>query len=115
MPTTCEEDLLALATGGTLMNCSQDHGRIHYLYRAVDQDGDFLDILVQVREKKAGKKFFRKLLKGLHYVPRATVISKLRSYSAAKAELLSSVEHCQQKYQNKPPRIRIGQPDCERG
>jgi putative transposase len=77
------------------------NGRLHYLWRAVDQDGDVLDILVQGRrDKKAAKKFFRKLLKGLRYVPRVIVTDKLRSYSAAKAELLPSVEHCQQKYQN---------------
>ena len=77
------------------------NGRLHYLWRAVDQDGDVLDILVQSRrDKKAAKKFFRKLLKGLRYVPSLIVTDKLRSYSAAKAELLPSVEHCQQKYQN---------------
>jgi putative transposase len=77
------------------------NGRLHYLWRAVDQDGDVLDILVQTsRDKKAAKKFFRKLLKGLRCVPRVIVTDKLRSYSAAKAELLPSVEHCQQKYQN---------------
>jgi putative transposase len=77
------------------------NGRLHYLWRAVDQDGDLLDILVQNRrDKKAARKFFRKLLKGLRYVPRVIVTDKLRSYRAAKAELLPSVEHCQQKYQN---------------
>ena len=41
-------------------------GERHYLWRAVDQDGTVLDILVQSRrDKKAAKKFFRKLLKGL--------------------------------------------------
>src|SRR5258705_1584232 len=46
------------------------NGRIHYLWRAVDQDGDVLDILVQSkRDKKAAKKFFRKLLKSLRYAP----------------------------------------------
>ena len=41
------------------------NGRQHYLWRAVDQDGDVLDILVQTRrDKNAAKKFFRKLLKG---------------------------------------------------
>jgi putative transposase len=46
------------------------NGRLHYLWRAVDQDGDLLDILVQRhRDKKACRKFFRKLLKGLRYVP----------------------------------------------
>jgi len=77
------------------------NGRLHYLWRAVDQDGDVLDILVQSRrDKKAAKKFFRRLLKGLRYVPRVIITDKLRSYSAAKAEVLPSVEHLQQKYQN---------------
>jgi putative transposase len=77
------------------------NGRLHYLWRAVDQDGDVLDILVQrLRDKKAAKKFFRKLLKGFRYVPRAIITDKLKSYRAAKAEVLPSVEHCQQKYQN---------------
>jgi putative transposase len=77
------------------------NGSVHYLWRAVDQDGEVLDILVQGRrDKRAAKKFFRKLLKGLRYVPRVLVTDKLKSYSAAKAEVLPSVEHCQQKYQN---------------
>ena len=76
-------------------------GELHYLWRAVDQDGDVLDILVQSRrDKKAAKKFFRKLLKGLRYVPRIIITDKLKSYSAAKAEVMPSVEHLQQKYQN---------------
>ena len=77
------------------------NGQLHYLWRAVDQDGDVLDILVQShRDKKAAKKFFRKLLKGLRYVPRVIVTDKLRSYSAARTEIMPSVEHVQQKYQN---------------
>jgi putative transposase len=77
------------------------NGRLHYLWRAVDQDGDVLDILVQNRrDKKAAKKCFRKLLKRLRYVPHLIITDKLRSYSAAKAEVMPSVEHCQQKYQN---------------
>jgi putative transposase len=77
------------------------NGRLHYLWRAVDQDGDVLDILVQGRrDKKAAKKFFRKLLKGLRYIPRMIVTDKLKSYSAARTEVLPSVEHLQQKYQN---------------
>ena len=60
-----------------------------------------LDILVQSRrDKKAAKKFFRKLLKGLRYVPRVIITDKLKSYSAAKAEVMPSVKHIQQKYQN---------------
>jgi putative transposase len=47
------------------------NGNRYYLWRAVDQDDNVLDILVQSRRnRKAAKKFFRKLLKGLHYVPR---------------------------------------------
>jgi putative transposase len=77
------------------------NGRLHYLWRAVDQDGDVLDILVQSRrDKKAAKRFFRKLLKRLRYVPRVIITDKLKSYAAAKAESLPGVEHCQQKYQN---------------
>ena len=74
------------------------NGRVHYLWRAVDQDGDVLDILVQSRRnKRAAKRFFRKLLKGLRYVPREIVTDQLKSYSAAKAEIMPSVEHHQDK------------------
>ena len=77
------------------------NGRIRYLSRAVDQDGEVLDILIQsLRDKKAAKKFFRKLLKGLRYVPRVIITDKLKNYNAAKTEVLPSVEHCHQKYQN---------------
>jgi putative transposase len=65
--------------------CLTIKGERHYLWRAVDQDGNVLDILVQRRRnKQAAKKFFRKLLKGLTYVPRVIVTDKLKSYGAAK-------------------------------
>ncbi len=74
------------------------NGQLHYLWRAVDQDGDVLDILVQSRrDKKAAKTFFRKLLKRLRHVPRVIITDKLKSYSAAKAEVMPSAEHLQQK------------------
>jgi putative transposase len=77
------------------------HGKRHYLWRAVDQDGKVLDILVQHRrDKHAAKKFFRKLLKGLAYVPRVLITDKLKSYGAAKRELLPRVEHRQHRYLN---------------
>jgi putative transposase len=77
------------------------NGARHYLWRAVDQDGHVLDILVQRRrDKKAAKKFFRKLLKGLTYVPRVIITDKLASYGAAKREILPSVEHRQHRYLN---------------
>ena len=73
----------------------------HYLWRVVDQDGNVLDILVQRRRnKQAAKKFFRKLLKGLTYVPRVIITDKLKSYGAAKREILPGVEHRQHRYLN---------------
>ena len=60
-----------------------------------------LDIRVQTkRDKTAAKKFFRKLLKGLRYLPRMIVTDKLMSYNAARTEVGPSVEHAHQKYQN---------------
>ena len=90
------------------------NGKDHYLWRAVDQDGNVLDILVQSRRnKKAAKRFFRKLLKGLRYVPRVIITDKLRSYSAAKVEIMPGVEHQQHKGLNnraenshQPTRVR---------
>jgi putative transposase len=76
-------------------------GERHYLWRAVDQDGNVLDILVQHRrDKQAAKKFFRKLLKGLTYVPRVIVTDKLKSYGAARREILPGVAHRQHRYLN---------------
>lgn len=73
-------------------------GQKHYLWRAVDQDVIVLDILVQShRNKKAVKRFFRKLLKGVHYVLRLIFTDKLKSYEAAKREILPGVEHRQHK------------------
>jgi len=72
------------------------NGQRHYLWRAGDQDGTVLDILVQSRRNKgAALKFFRKLLKGCTYVPRVLITDKLASYGAAKREVLPSVEHRQ--------------------
>jgi putative transposase len=76
-------------------------GERHYLWRAVDQAGNVLDILVQRRrDKTAAKKFFRKLLKELTYVPRVIITDKLKSYGAAIRDMLSSVEHRQHRYLN---------------
>jgi putative transposase len=84
-------------------------GKLHYLWRAVDQDGNVLDVLVQGRRNaKAAcakadrqvRRFFKKLLKGLTYVPRVIVTDKLRSYGAAKRNVLPTVEHRQSRYLN---------------
>jgi putative transposase len=77
------------------------NGKRYYLWRAVDQDDHVLDILVQSRRnKKAAKNFFRKLLKGLRYVPRVVITDQLKSYGAAKRELLPGVDHRQSRYLN---------------
>jgi putative transposase len=90
------------------------NGTPHYLWRAVDQNGNVLDILVQKnRDKCAAKRFFRKLLKGLQYVPRVIITDKLGSYSAAKSEIIPGVEHRRHKGLNnraenshQPTRVR---------
>ena len=65
------------------------NGARYYLWRTVDQDDNVLDILVQSRRnKKAAKKFFKKLLKGLRYVPHVLITDKLTSYAAAKREVM---------------------------
>jgi len=74
------------------------NGKLHYLWRAVDQYGQVLDILVQTRRNAhAAKRFFRKILKGLRYTPRVIITDKLKSYAAAKAAIMPGVEHRQHK------------------
>jgi len=59
------------------------------------------DILVQIRRNKtAAKKFFRKLLKRSRYIPRVIITDKLKSYGAAKQEILPGVRHRQHRYLN---------------
>ncbi len=72
----------------------QINGQQHYLWRAVDQDGHVLDILVQRRrDKAAATRFLRKLLKGLEYVPRVVITARLASYGAAMRAVLPGIEH----------------------
>jgi putative transposase len=69
------------------------NGRLQYLWRAVHWDGEVFDIRVQPRRgRQTAKRFFRKLLKGLQYIPRAVITDKLRSYPAAMAEVMPSVQ-----------------------
>jgi putative transposase len=76
-------------------------GRQQYLWRAVDEDGDVLDILVQSRRNRhAAVRFFRKLLKRQGGVPRRLVTDKLRSYPAACRMVMPSVVHCTEQYAN---------------
>ena len=77
------------------------HGERHYLWRAVDQDGHVLDILVQRRrDKQAAKKFFRKLLKGLTYVPRVIITDQAQKLRRGQAGDAPGVEHRQHRYLN---------------
>ena len=69
-------------------------GATHWLWRAVDQTGMVLDILVQSRrDKDAAKRLLRKLLKRQCRAPRVMITDKLASYGAAKREVMPSVEH----------------------
>src|SRR5215207_227815 len=69
-------------------------GQKHWLWRAVDQTGMVLDVLVQTRrDKRAAKRLLRKLIKRQTRVPRVMITDKLASYGAAKSEVMPSVEH----------------------
>jgi putative transposase len=77
------------------------NGVQHYLWRAVDQHGVVLDILVQDRRNaRAAKRFFKRLLRGLQYKPRRLITDGLRSYGVAKREILPEVRHRQSRYLN---------------
>jgi putative transposase len=76
-------------------------GRQQYLWRAVDQDGDVIDILLQPRrDRRAAERFFRKLLKGQGRAPRRLITDKLRSYSAAHGSVMPCVVHSTRQYEN---------------
>jgi putative transposase len=76
-------------------------GRQQDLWRAVDEDGDVIDILLQSRrDRRAAARFFRKLLKGQGREPRRLITAKLRSYAAAPRTSMPSVVHRTQPYEN---------------
>jgi transposase-like protein len=76
-------------------------GRRMYLWRAVDQYGDVLEILVQrSRDKRAAMKLMRKLLKRFALAPRTLVTDKWRAYSAAAGKLALTAFHHQGKWKN---------------
>ena len=76
-------------------------GRQQYLWRAVDEDGDVIDILVQSRRNRgAAARFFRKLLKGQGRAPRRLITDQLRSYAAAHRTAMPSVVHSTRQYEN---------------
>jgi len=72
-----------------------------YLWRAVDQDGDLLDVLVQKRkDKRAAMRFFKKIMKRQGRSARQLITDKLPSYGAARKELMPTSKHCDQRYAN---------------
>ena len=84
-----------------MKSSSKINGTIHYRWRAVDQHGNVLDVLVQSRRNAvAAIKFFRRLLTGRRYVPRVLVTDKLASYGPAHRVVMPSVEHRQSKHLN---------------
>ena len=80
---------------GTWMSFSlKINGELQYLWRAVDQDGDVIDILVQSRrDQHAAERFFQRLLRGQGKEPFRIVTDKLKSYGAAKRTMMPSVTH----------------------
>jgi transposase-like protein len=84
------------------------NGQQRYLWRAVDQDGDVIDILVQPhRDQRAAERFFRKLLRGQGSEPLQIITDKLRSYSAAMRSIFSNVTHRVERYANNRVETRI--------
>ncbi len=76
-------------------------GRIHYLWRAVDQDGDVIDVLVQRRRNAlAAKRFFNKALKSQGAAPLLLITDRLRSYPPAVREVLRGTHHDTTQYAN---------------
>ena len=90
------------------------NGKQHYLWRAVDQDGEVVDVFLQKRrDARAAKRFFRRLLKKHRGEPRKIVTDKLRSYGVAHRELIPESIHDTSQYANnraelshEPTRVR---------
>jgi len=89
-------------------------GKQHYLWRAVDQDGEVVDVYLQAkRDGDTAKRFFRRLLRSHQGEPRKIVTDKLRSYGVAHRELMPEVIHDTSQYANnraelshQPTRVR---------
>ena len=90
------------------------NGKQHYLWRAVDQEGEVIDVFLQSRrDGAAAKRFFKRLLRGQGEEPREIVTDKLRSYVVALRELIPETIHNTARYANnraelshQPTRVR---------
>ena len=70
------------------------NGKQHYLWRAVDQDGEVVDVYLQAkRDGAAAKRFFKRLLHSHGGEPRKIVTEKLRSYGVAHREQIPDTIH----------------------
>ncbi len=77
------------------------NGKQQYLWRAVDQDGDVVDVYLQARgDGAAAKRFFKRLIRSYCGEPRKIVTDKLRSYGVAHRELMPDVIHNTVRYAN---------------
>jgi putative transposase len=77
------------------------NGKQHDLWRAVDQDGEVVDVYLQAkRDGAAAKRFFKRLLRSHGGEPRKIVTDKLRSYGVAHRELMPETIHSTKQYEN---------------
>jgi putative transposase len=77
------------------------NGKQHYLWRAVDQDGEVVDVYLQARcDGAAAKRFLRRLLRIHGSEPRKIVTDRLRSYGVAHREVMSETIHDTSQYAN---------------
>ncbi|MFT7129408.1 MAG: putative transposase [Oleispira sp.] len=77
------------------------NGKLHYLWRAVDQDGDVVDVYLEgKRDGNAAKRFFKRLLRNYGDEPGKIVTDKLRSYVVARRELIPETIHSTKQYEN---------------
>jgi putative transposase len=77
------------------------NGKQHYLWRAVDQDGEVVDVYLRAkRDGVAAKRFFKRLLRSNGGEPRKIVTDKLRSYDVAHRELIPESIHVTDQYAN---------------
>ena len=77
------------------------NGKQHYLWRAVDQDGEVVNVYLQAkRDGPAAKRFFKRLLRSHGGEPRKIVTDKLRSYGVAHRELIPGMIHSTERYEN---------------
>ena len=77
------------------------NGKQHCLWRAVDQDGEVVDVYLQAnRDGAAANRFFRRLLRSHGSEPRKIVTDKLRNYGVAHRELIPETIHSTKQYEN---------------